>query len=233
MADTVVITGASSGIGLAVAERFVRDGARVIALSRRPCPLPEVESLQVDLRDASAVAGALATIQWSAVEDHLHVIHAAAAMPADTAESVDPEALAATLQLNVVAPAQINAGLLSAMSPGSAIVFVGSTLGDKGVPNKLSYVTSKHALVGLMRATVQDLFGRGIHTVCVAPGFVDTPMLRPALDADPAFAEAVRSMVSFGRLLAPDEVADIVAFAVRTPALNGAVVHANLGQREA
>jgi 3-oxoacyl-[acyl-carrier protein] reductase len=161
----------------------------------------------------------------------IHLIHNAAVMPTDSALSVDAKLLERTLRLNVTTPAQIDAALIPRMRPGSSIVFIGSTLSDKGIPNRLSYVTSKHALLGLMRATVQDLFGTGIHCLCVAPGFTDTAMLAPGLST-PGFADAVRDMVSFGRLLEPEEIADLVVFATRTPALNGANVHANLGQRE-
>ena len=234
MPDTVIVTGASAGIGLAIATHFVEQGQRVIGLARRPCPDPAVESLRVDLCDAGALDLVLTGIVESLPPSpRLHLIHSASHMPSDGAEDLDPERLAQTLRLNVVAPAQIDARLLPAAAPGSSVVFIGSTLCEKAVPGKLSYVTSKHALLGLMRATVQDLFGRSIHALCVAPGFVDTDMLRPALERDPEFERSVLDMVSFGRLLDPNEIAEIVAFATRTPALNGAVIHANLGQREA
>ena len=83
-----------------------------------------------------------------------------------------------------------------------------------------------------MRATAQDFFGQQIHTACVCPGFTDTEMLRPVLDANPELRAAVLKMVSFGRLIDPEEIADVVTFAAKTPAINGAVLHANLGQRE-
>ena len=126
----------------------------------------------------------------------------------------------------------LTAGLRPRMAAGSSIIYIGSTLSEKAVPGRATYVASKHAIVGLMRSTTQDLFGAGIHTACVCPGFTDTEMLRPVLDADPALRDAVLKMVSFGRLLDPKEIADVVAFAAATPAINGAVIHANLGQRE-
>ena len=59
-----------------------------------------------------------------------------------------------------------------------SIIYIGSTLSEKGVANSCSYVTSKHAVVGLMRSTTQDLVGKGIHTACICPGFTDTEMLK-------------------------------------------------------
>ena len=77
-----------------------------------------------------------------------------------------------------------------------------------------------------------DLFGAQIHAACVCPGFTDTPMLEGPL-SDPQVRQAVESMVSFNRLVEPEEVARLIAFVAENPALNGAVLHANLGQKQA
>lgn len=233
---TIIVTGGSAGIGLAIVERFADLDYRVLSLARRRCPVDTVESMLVDLGSGEAVAAALDQVcerlpKSGPIQSQIHLIHNAATMPADTATDFNSAVLERTLRLNVTTPAELNARLIPRMGRGSSIVFIASTLSEKGVPGRLSYVTSKHAVLGLMRATVQDLFGSGIHCMCVAPGFTDTEMLQQGL-ATPGFAQAVRDMVSFGRLLEPEEVADIVVFATRTPALNGAIVHANLGQRE-
>lgn len=230
--DLAIITGASAGIGRAIAERFLADGHRVLSLARRACPSPGVESVLVDLAARDGVAAAIAAVRERApAPARIHLIHNAAMMAQDSAEAIDDAAFAATMRLNVITPAELSAGVLPQMAAGSSIILIGSTLSEQGVAGRLSYVASKHAVVGLMRATVQDLFGRGIHCACVCPGFTDTEMLRPILERDPAIGEAVRGMVSFGRLLDPREIADVVAFTAATPALNGAVLHANLGQR--
>ncbi|HLT35374.1 MAG TPA: SDR family oxidoreductase [Enhygromyxa sp.] len=229
---TIIVTGGSAGIGLAIVERFADLDYRVLSLARRRCPVDTVESILVDLGSPEAVAAGLARVRDRLPRSgQIHLIHNAANMPTDSAIDFDSRVLERTFRLNVTTPAELDAGLIPHMSRGSSIVFIASTLSEKGVPGRLSYVTSKHAMLGLMRATVQDLFGSGIHCLCVAPGFTDTEMLQQGLST-PGFAQAVRDMVSFGRLLEPEEVADIVVFATRTPALNGAIVHANLGQRE-
>lgn len=229
---TIIVTGGSAGIGLAIVERFADLDYRVLSLARRRCPVDTVESILVDLGSAEAVAATLDQVRARLPKSGpIHLIHNAATMPADTAIDFDSRVLERCFRLNVTTPSELNSGLIPRMSRGSSIIFIGSTLSEKGVAGRLSYVTSKHAMLGLMRATVQDLFGSGIHCMCVAPGFTDTEMLQQGLSM-PGFAQAVRDMVSFGRLLDPEEVADIVVFATRTPALNGSIVHANLGQRE-
>jgi len=233
-ASTIIVTGASSGIGLAIAERFASLGCRVISVARRRCPVDIVDSLLMDLARPDAVPALLDELRpkLGAAPGVIHLVHNAAALPHDSATELDHNVLERTLRLNVVTPALLNAALIPHMAKGSSIVFVGSTLSEKGVPRRLSYVTAKHAMLGLMRSTVQDLWGRGINCLCVAPGFVDTGMLRPVLDADPMFEREVVDMVSYGRLIEPEEIAEIVEFATRAPALNGALVNANLGQRQ-
>ncbi len=142
-------------------------------------------------------------------------------------------ALKHTINLNVIAPHMLNRALIKKMQPGSAIIYIGSTLSEKAVANTFSYITSKHAIVGMMRATCQDLAGTGIHTACICPGFTDTEMLRERVGNDPAILSSIASASAFNRLATPGEIADSILFAAENPVVNGAVIHANLGQVEA
>jgi NAD(P)-dependent dehydrogenase (short-subunit alcohol dehydrogenase family) len=118
------------------------------------------------------------------------------------------------------------------MAPGSSIIYIGSTLSEKAVANSYSYVTSKHAVVGMMRATCQDLANTGIHTVCVCPGFTDTEMLRTHVGEDADILKHIAALSTFNRLVTPEEIATAIQFAGQNPVLNGAVMHTNLGQIE-
>ena len=69
-------------------------------------------------------------------------------------------------------------------------------------------MVSKHAQLGMMRATCQDLMGRGIHTALVCPGFTDTEMLRTHLGDDADLTRAIAGMNSFNRLIDPAEIAE-------------------------
>jgi NAD(P)-dependent dehydrogenase (short-subunit alcohol dehydrogenase family) len=84
----------------------------------------------------------------------------------------------------------------------------------------------------MMRATCQDLDGRQLHTACVCPGFTDTEMLREHLRHDEASLRAVAAMNSYGRLVEPGEIAELVSWVHHNPVVNGSVIHANLGQLE-
>ena len=174
------------------------------------------------------IAEALATPLASA--DRIALVHNASRLVNDTALATPSDALRAILETNVVAANTLNGHVLPHMGPGSCILYVGSTLSEKAVPGSFSYVVSKHAIVGMMRATCQDLAGTGVHTACVCPGFTDTEMLREHVPAD-AMA-SVSAMSAFGRLIAPAEIAATLLFAAENAVLNGAVLHANLGQVE-
>ena len=118
-------------------------------------------------------------------------------------------------EINLIAPNTLNNLLIKHMGTGSSILYIGSTLSEKAVPNSFSYVTSKHATVGMMRSTCQDLAGGTIHTACICPGFTDTQMLREHVPADAM--DFVAGMSAFKRLIEPDEIAATVLFAANNP----------------
>ena len=160
------------------------------------------------------------------------LVHNAARLDKDNVENIQASNLRNILEINVVVPTALNRILIPNMSEGSAIIYVGSTLSEKAVPGAFSYVTSKHAVVGLMKATCQDLMDRGIHTACVCPGFTDTPMLRNHLNHDETIIEQIKTMNAQNRLIKPTEIAATIYFAATNPVINGAVLHANMGQKE-
>lgn len=229
--NLLLITGASAGIGTSTAEAFLEAGYAVVNLSRRPCPVAGVTHVRCDLSRPdflADIAEALAPPLASA--DRITLAHNASRLVNDTAQATPSDALRAILETNVVAANTLNGHVLPHMGEGSCILYVGSTLSEKAVPGSFSYVVSKHAIVGMMRATCQDLAGTGIHTACVCPGFTDTEMLREHVPDD-AMA-SVSAMSAFSRLIEPAEIAATLLFAAENPVLNGAVLHANLGQVE-
>lgn len=227
----LLITGASAGIGLSTAERFLAGGYSVVNFSRRRCPLASVQQINCDLSAPGFlenIGGQLRPLLEGA--EQVVLIHNASRMDNDTALETPSVALREVLEVNVIAPNTLNYFTIPYMRPGSAILYVGSTLSEKAVPGSYSYVISKHAMVGMMRSTCQDLAGRDIHTACVCPGFTDTEMLRSHVP--PEAMEAVGSRSAYGRLIAPGEIAELLFWSAGNPVINGAVLHANLGQIE-
>ena len=227
----LLITGASAGIGLATARLFADDGFTVVNLSRRRCPLPRATHINCDLatpRFLDNISGQLGPLLGDA--ERIVLVHNAARLDNDSAVETPSNRLREVLEVNLVAPNTLNYFTMPFMRPGSSVLYVGSTLSEKAIPGKFSYVVTKHALIGMMRATCQDLAGRAIHTACVCPGFTDTEMLREHVPADAL--DSVRSMSTYGRLITPDEIAQTLHWAAHHPVVNGAVLHANLGQVE-
>jgi len=87
-------------------------------------------------------------------------------------------------------------------------------------------------MLGMMRATCQDLIGTGIHTACICPGFTDTEMLRAHVGDNPEVLEAIANGNGFGRLVSPGEMASLLFYTAENPVINGSVLHGNLGQIE-
>jgi len=228
-----IVSGASVGIGRDTAGLFLESGFRVFNLSRRACPLAGVENLHCDLASPESVGKAVETLAAAlAGSPQVALVHNASQMLKDSAADCESDKLRAVLETNVVAVNSLNQGLLPLIGPGSSVIYVGSTLSEKAVPGSFSYVTSKHAQAGMMRATCQDLMGSGIHTALVCPGFTDTEMLRTHIGTDPTVEAAIAAMNSFNRLIEPREIAELIHWAHHHPVINGAVLHANLGQRE-
>ncbi|MBK1721014.1 SDR family NAD(P)-dependent oxidoreductase [Thiocystis violacea] len=229
----LIVTGASSGIGRAIANRFLVDGWRVLSIARRPCPEAGVESLLCDLAQPGAVAALAPSLAPRLAEaGRVCLVHNASVMRSDRVDALATEALREVLELNILSANALNQLIIPAMGPGSSVVYIGSTLAEKAVPGVASYVIAKHALVGMMRATCQDLAGRGIHTCMICPGFTDTEQLRGLIGDNAETLAAITGMSAFDRLIEPEEIAETVAFLAHSPVLNGAVIHANLGQRE-
>jgi 3-oxoacyl-[acyl-carrier protein] reductase len=228
-----IITGASVGIGRATARAFLAEGYKVFNLSRRECPVTGVTNLPCDLACDTAIDD-VCTRLAEAIEgcSTVTLVHNASQMRKDSTDNCASDSLRQVLETNVVAINSLNQRLLPLLPRSSSVLYVGSTLSEKAVPGSFSYVLSKHAQLGMMRATCQDLMGSGIHTALICPGFTDTEMLRTHLGNDPEVEQAIAGMNSFNRLIEPDEIAELIRWAHHNPVINGAVLHANLGQKE-
>lgn len=236
MSPLAILTGASSGIGAAAAEQFIDQGYSVINISRRDCPVPGVETLHTDLADTASLTGTCDTLtarlQAQDGAAPVCLVHNASLMLKDRCDTTEDSALIEAISVNVLSINTLNRSLLTAMPQGSSVLYVGSTLSEKAVAGAFSYIVSKHAQLGMMRATCQDLMGRGIHTALICPGFTDTSMLRQHVGNDEGVLESLGAMNSFGRLVSPIEIAELILWVHQHPVVNGSVMHGNLGQIE-
>ena len=226
----LIITGGSSGIGYAAALLFQKENYKVINLSRSKIPLSEAIHVSVDLSTSSwheEIDSVLKDLLDSA--DQISLIHNASKMQSDNVQDFNLSELRDVIEVNLVAPAILNKMIIPYMKKGSSIIYVGSTLSEKAVPQMSSYVTTKHAMIGLMRSTCQDLFGRFIHTACVCPGATETEMLQEYVQGNTEALEMMAGTLSENRLITPEEIASTLLFCSQNSVINGSVIHANLG----
>ena len=228
-----IITGASVGIGSSTAQTFVDEGFTVFNLARRRCAIDGVTSILCDLSSQASIDAACDTLKKAMVGcSEATLIHNASQMKKDSVDNCSSDSLNQGMTTNVIAINSLNQQLLPLMPASSSVLYIGSTLSEKAVPGSFSYVISKHAQLGMMRATCQDLMGSGLHTAMICPGFTDTEMLRTHIGTDPDTEAGVAGMNSFNRLIEPEEIAELIRWAHHNPVINGAVLHAKLGQKE-
>lgn len=238
MKKIAIITGGRTGIGLASVKTFLANDFETINLSRQPANVDGCTDISADFTQDNWHENVFPTLEKKlAGKEQIVVVHNAGMHLSDSALEIDETLLKHSLNVNIIAPAKLNKFLAPYMNKNkttqsSAIIYIGSTLSEKAVPGCASYVTSKHAVVGMMRATCQDLAGKNIHTACICPGFTDTEMLRKHLGNSQEIIDSISQMTTFGRLIEPQEIANTVFFAATNAVVNGSVIHANLGQIE-
>ncbi|WP_288462790.1 SDR family oxidoreductase [uncultured Pseudomonas sp.] len=198
-----LVTGVSSGIGAAIAQRLLDEDWRVTGLSRRPPeqPHPALTWIGVDLADAQALDAVLADI---GPLDAL--VHAAGFMRTAPLGTLDPADGAAMWHLHVAVASRLVDRLIERLAAGGRIVLIGSRT-MQGAAGRSQYAATKAALVGLVRSWALELASRGITVNLVAPGATETPMLR-----DPGRAGTPPRLPPLGRYVQPEEVAGLTAF---------------------
>jgi NAD(P)-dependent dehydrogenase (short-subunit alcohol dehydrogenase family) len=230
MSNYLILTGGSRGIGEKTIAHFVQQNWQAVNLSRSSCSIPNVINLQVDLSSTDQIeqqANELQNILKTA--DKICLVHNAGFYKRDSVDNISLDDLQHTLAVNLTGPITLNKIIIPLMKPGSSIIYIGSTLSEKAVPNAASYVISKHAIVGLMRVTCQDLSTQQIRSCCVCPGLVDTDMLSDVMDKE-TLDYLLENKVIAKRLINPSEIAEVIYFCATSATINGITIHANLGQ---
>jgi len=241
-AKTLVLTGASRGIGHATVKRFSAEGWRVISCSRQPfsehCPWPagEEDHIQVDLSDPDSLGLAVAAIRdrLDAEGGRLHALVNNAAISPKDEEGGRLDSLTTSMltwrqvfQVNFFAPIMLARGLFEELKAAKgAIVNVTSIAGMRVHPFAgTAYATSKAALASLTREMAADFGPHGVRVNAIAPGEIDTAILSPG-------TEKLIDGIPLRRLGTPAEVADTIFFLCGEPAayVTGAEIHINGGQ---
>jgi NADP-dependent 3-hydroxy acid dehydrogenase YdfG len=214
---TAIVTGASSGIGAAVAEALQDAGVRVAGGARRVEQLGTEVALELDVTDSAScerfVAAAVAALGGLDVL----VNNAGLALgrdPFDESTEADEEVV---LETNVHGLVRMTRLCLPHLRDGGHIVNMGSVAGMAAYPNGALYVTSKFAVHGFTQALREDLLGRPIRLTHVAPGLVETDFSRVRFRGDEETALGVYADVALGGPMRPADIAECVLFALTRP----------------
>ena len=229
----LIITGGSSGIGFATAKLFQENNYSIINLSRSKIDLDNAIHIDIDLSTPNWQESLESNFKdLLSSSDQICLIHNASKMQSDTVESFNDDNLREVIEVNLVGPSILNKLTIPFMKKRSSILYVGSTLSEKAVPHMSSYVMTKHGMIGLMRSTCQDLFGRFIHTACICPGATETEMLVEYVQGNQEALKIMASTLSENRLITSEEIAKTLFFCANNSVVNGSVIHANLGIQE-
>ncbi|GAB4284002.1 MAG: SDR family oxidoreductase [Roseovarius sp.] len=212
-ADKVaLVTGASSGIGAAVAAQLAEGGARVFSAQRGPGP---GEAIAADLADRAAPARIVAQIGAAAGRLDI-LVNNAGVMREGTVEETSLEDWDLQIGVNLTAPfLLIRAAMPMLRAARGAIVNVGSIEGLGNNPRHPAYGAAKAGLHGLTRAVAVDAGPDGVRCNAVAPGWIDTPLNEDFIAAMPdpaAFRREIGGIHPLRRTGRPEEVARLICW---------------------
>jgi NAD(P)-dependent dehydrogenase (short-subunit alcohol dehydrogenase family) len=209
----VIVTGANRGIGFATVERFVAEGAQVLAVDidvGELASLP-VQTLAVDLAADDAPARVVEAARQ--MGETVDVLVNNAGIGGSKALALSDDALIdRILGVNLRAVLRLTRDMLPALKDGGAIVNVASVFGEVGFPGSTAYAVSKAGISQLTRQLVADLSPRGIRVNAVAPGVIRTAMTAHRLANDAAYNQAMVDATPLKAIGTGAQVASVIAF---------------------
>lgn len=216
---TAVVTGATGGIGRAVARRLAEGGARVALLARRREPLEalarEIDGWAVpcDVTDADGVGRAAAGVVERAGRPPRVVVAAAGVFDLEPVHEMGLEAIERNLSVNLLGGIlTVRAFLPHLREAGEGtIVQVGSVAGRRAMPGNAAYSASKYGIRGFHEVLLDELRGSGVRATLLEPAATDTPIW------DPSDPDGSPHLPDRKEMLAPGDVADAILFAVTRP----------------
>jgi len=238
--QVALVTGATRGIGRAIAQALAEAGATVVGTATTDEGAARIaESLataghhgtgiRLDVSDAAAVDAALADIEKRFGAIAILVNNAGITRDNLLLRMKDDE-WDAVMATNLKPAYRLAKGVLRGMMKARSgrIINIGSVVGTSGNPGQANYSAAKAALVGFTKSLAQEVGSRNITINCIAPGFIDTDMTKALPDAQRA---KLLERIPLGRLGSPEDIAHAVVFLASPQAgyITGATLHVNGG----
>jgi 3-oxoacyl-[acyl-carrier protein] reductase len=235
---TAFVTGASGGIGAAIAESLVAQGATVAIGGTRAAPLEALAAslggnahvILADIGDRTRADAAFAEAE-KALGGQVDILVNNAGITRDQlALRMKDDDWDRVIEVNLTAGFRLSRAALRGMMKRrwGRIIGITSVVGATGNPGQANYAASKAGMIGMTKALAAEVASRGITVNCVAPGFIDTPMTAVLTEEQ---NQRIAGNVPVGRLGVPAEIAAaVVYFASREAAyVTGATLHVNGG----
>ena len=214
-ANVVVVVGGGSGIGRAIACAVASTGAHVIVAGRRADALQgtrdiapgDIECEELDVTDSAQVDSVIDNVaaRWGRIDG---LVNAAGRTSITPSDQISDREFTNVLSVNVVGAMALSRAVARTMLPAGAgsIVHVGSLTAHRGLPNRVAYTCSKHALLGLVRTLGAEWGGRGVRVNLLSPGWISTEMTNQAVDAGHLGKAGIVRRTPAGRWGAPKDV---------------------------
>ena len=217
-----IVTGGGSGIGIAIAEKFVQNEIKTIIVGRDAEKLSKAkerlgvlcETFQCDLADLAAVPGMVNEIVDRYGKIDILVNNAGINMKKEFTEVTDSD-FQSVLQTNVTAVFVLSREVVKCMLEKNikgSIINISSMASQYGIPKVIAYTASKSAIEGMTRAMATELSPKGIRINCIAPGFIATDMSAKALNNDPERKGKALGRTPMGVLGQPSDIGDAAVF---------------------
>lgn len=232
--QVALVTGASRGIGKAIAAELVKRGLKVVGTATGEAGLAAIaetgaQGVVLDVNDAAGIESVVEAVARQ--HGALHVLVNNAGITRDTlAMRMKDDDWDAVLDTNLKAVFRLSRAVMRTMMKQryGRIVNITSVVGASGNPGQANYAAAKAGVAGMTRALARELGSRGITVNCVAPGFIATDMTEALPEAQ---KQALLGQIPLGRLGRAQEVAAAVAFLASPAAgyITGCELHVNGG----
>jgi 3-oxoacyl-[acyl-carrier protein] reductase len=236
--QVALVTGASRGIGKAIALELARQGAKVVGTATTESGAEAITAYLAEFGGKGVVLNVTDAAQCSAVIDDITkgvgsigiLVNNAGITQDQLAMRMKDEEWDSVIATNLTAVGRLSRAVLRGMMKAKQgrIINITSVVGSSGNPGQMNYAAAKAGVAGMSRALAREIGSRNITVNCVAPGFIDTDMTKGLGESQ---HEALLTQIPLGRLGQPEDIANAVAFLAGPTAayITGTTLHVNGG----
>ena len=236
--QVALVTGASRGIGKAIALELARQGAKVVGTATSEAGAEAITAYLAEFGGKGVVLNVTDAERCSAVVDEVQktfgslsiLVNNAGITQDNLAMRMKDEEWDSVITTNLTAVGRLSRLVLRGMMKArhGRIINITSVVGASGNPGQMNYAAAKAGVAGMTRALAREIGSRNITVNCVAPGFIDTDMTKGLGDSQ---HEALLTQIPLGRLGQPEDIANAVAFLAGPTAayVTGTTLHVNGG----